>query len=145
MDIFVQMGHVIGIPDIVMKIYSIIWMASKPISQAEIQLALKEENVSLGKTVISITLKELVKTGGLVKVKKPNDRTNYYEPASSSLTEIFQLSMSKILGPAELRMKNFAEKYSDNELGQVFIDKVNELHSFLKYIINLNYPMHNSK
>lgn len=132
------MGYIIGIPDIIMKIYSIIWMANDPISQAEIENALKDVHISLGKTAISVTLKELTNIGAIEKIKISNDRTNYYKTAPS-LIKLFQLSMSKILGPAELKIRNFSEKYKDHELAQKLIKEVNTLHSFLKHITNLDY------
>ena len=137
LEIFVQMGYVIGIPDIIMKVYAIVWMAQKPVSQSDIQDALKELHISLGKTVISITLKEMVRIGALDKIKDSSLRTNLYA-ASSSLIKIYQLSVSKILGPAELRMNRFAEKHTNSELGKKLITEVNALHAFLKYLLNQN-------
>ncbi|MHA1298033.1 MAG: hypothetical protein ACTSO9_01160 [Candidatus Helarchaeota archaeon] len=137
-DFITQMGYVIGIPDIIMKIYSLIWMSEKPISQAQIETALKEVQMSLGKTVISVSLKELSNIGAIKKVKISNERTNYYE-TNSSLMELFQLGLSKILGPAELRLKSFTDKYKDQPLGQKLIKEVDSLHTFLKYIIKINF------
>jgi DNA-binding transcriptional regulator GbsR (MarR family) len=137
LEIFVQMGYVIGIPDIIMKIYAIVWMEQKPVSQGDIQDALKALHISLGKTVISVTLKEMVQIGAIDKIKDSSQRTNLYA-ANSSLIKIYQLSVSKILGPAELRMNRFAEKYNDTELGKKLIKEVNALHTFLKYLLNQN-------
>ncbi|MHA1380808.1 MAG: hypothetical protein ACTSRG_20775 [Candidatus Helarchaeota archaeon] len=137
-EFFTQMGYVVGIPDVIMRIYSIIWMSDEPVSQAQIESTLKEIQMSLGKTVISVSIKELANIGALRKVKKSNDRTNYYEP-DSSLVGLFQLSLSKILGPANLKLKNFSEKYKDQKLGQKLLKDVNSLHQFLNYIINIDF------
>lgn len=132
---FMRMGDVAGIPDIIMKIYGIIWMSEEPISQGDIQNTLKDLQISLGKTVISVSLKELTQLGVIDKIKKDNERTNLYQK-NTSLIEIYKLGMLKILGPAEYRTKNFAKKHNNETLGRKFIDEVNALHSFLRHLVN---------
>ena len=134
-DLFMRMGDVAGIPDIIMKIYAIIWMTEEPISQADIQNILKDLQVSLGKTVISVSLKELTQLGVIDKIKKENERTNLYQ-TKSSLIEIYKLSILKILGPAEYRTRNFEKKHGKAELGMKFITEVTALHSFLRHLVN---------
>ena len=138
MDIFMQMGYVVGVEEITMRIYSVIWMAEEPISQNEIQDILKRENVSLGKSLISLTLKNLLRFLMIEKVKKANDRTYYYKLKNESLIETFQLSLSTILGRAENTMNKFKDKFSKHKLGKKLINEVDKLHSFFRYIINTN-------
>jgi len=134
-DMFMRMGDVAGIPDIIMKIYGVIWMAEEPISQADIQNTLKDLQISLGKTVISVSLKELSQLGVIEKIKKENERTNLYQ-TNSSLIEIYKLSLLKILGPAEYRTRNFDKKHGTEKLGKKFVDDVTALHSFLRHLVN---------
>ena len=108
-DMFMRMGDVAGIPDIIMKIYGVIWMSEEPISQADIQSRLKDLQISLGKTVISVSLKELTQLGVIDKIKKENERTNLYQ-TNSTLIDIYKLSILKILGTAEYRTNNFDKK-----------------------------------
>ena len=135
MDTFMQMGYVVGVEEITMRIYSVIWMAEEPISQNEIQDVLRRENVSLGKSLISLTLKNLLRFLIIEKVKKANDRTYYYKLKNESLIETFQLNLSTILGRAENTMNKFKDKYNNHKLGKKFIHEVDKLHSFFKYIL----------
>lgn len=134
-EMFMRMGDVAGIPDIIMKVYGVIWMSETPISQSEILDALKNLQLSLGKTVISVSLKELTQLGIIDKVKGENERTYSYQ-SNCSLLEIYQLSVSKILGPAELRKNKFNKKHGDKPLGEAFLKEIDALHSFLKHMIN---------
>ena len=93
--LFLQMGDVIGIPDIILKVFIIIWMADNPLSLQDIENVLKEEKSSIAKTTISVSLKELALLGAIEKVRVENERANYYT-TDMEFTELFQMIFSKI-------------------------------------------------
>jgi DNA-binding transcriptional regulator GbsR (MarR family) len=136
--IFKEMGHIIGIPDIFMKIFAIIWMAEELISQDDLMETLKNAHVSIGKASLSNTLNTMERFFIIEVVRKPEDRKKYYKK-NASLVKLFQIMLARITGAADLRIKDFLKKHGTHEIGQKMMAELNELMSFVKFIINLDY------
>ncbi len=135
--IFKEMGHIIGIPDIFMKIFAIIWMAEEPISQDDLMEALKNAHISIGKASLSNNLTTMERFFIIELIRIPDDRKKYYKK-NASLVKLFQIMLARITGAAELRIKDFMNKHQKHQLGQEMMKELNELLAFVKYMINLD-------
>ncbi|MHA1405529.1 MAG: hypothetical protein ACTSSI_17320 [Candidatus Helarchaeota archaeon] len=136
--LFSQMGYVLGIPDMILKVFAIVWMSDKPVSLQDIEDFLKAEKSSIAKTTISVSLKELLNLGAIEKVRLENERANFYT-TNMKFLELFQLSLSKILSPAQIRTNKFDQKFGNDPLGRRFYDEAMRLHKFLDFMVNYDF------